>query len=137
MYFCTVNVNSKVVICKFSSGHCRQASKLSVLRRFELIWTDRDACVHQYNKNDKYYYYYQGHSVPVYLISSSNEEGVALQCLSLLLMQQTRINHLDVQQFSHILTPAASTQELLECLEAASVNDVRSNASVYIVTQLY
>ena len=37
MYFCTVNGNSRVMICTLSSARWQQASKLSILRRFELI----------------------------------------------------------------------------------------------------
>ena len=36
MYFCTVNGTSRVIICT-SSADWQQASKLSALRRFELI----------------------------------------------------------------------------------------------------
>ena len=36
----TVNVSSRVVVCTLSSAHWQQASKLSALRRFELIWKD-------------------------------------------------------------------------------------------------
>ena len=37
MYFCTVNVNSSLVICMLSSAHWQLASKLSALEHFELI----------------------------------------------------------------------------------------------------
>ena len=39
VYFCTVIVNSRVVICtlKLSSAHWQQASKYPALRRLELI----------------------------------------------------------------------------------------------------
>ena len=38
MYCCTVNENRKVTICTLSSAHWQQASNLSALRHFELIW---------------------------------------------------------------------------------------------------
>ena len=53
MYFCTVNVNSRVMICTLSSAHWQQASKLSALRCFELIWTD---CAHEYSNYCHHYY---------------------------------------------------------------------------------
>ena len=37
LYFCTVNGNSRVMICTLSSAHCQQSSKLSALQCFELI----------------------------------------------------------------------------------------------------
>ena len=44
MYFCTVDVNSRVMICTLSSTHWQQAS---TLRPFELIWKDWHAlCIH-------------------------------------------------------------------------------------------
>ena len=52
MYFCTVNVNSRVVICTISSAHWQQASKLSALWRFELIWKDGGKCAHEYSNNN-------------------------------------------------------------------------------------
>ena len=48
MYFCTVNVNSRVMICKLSSAHWQHVSKRSAVRRFELIWKDSDKCAQQY-----------------------------------------------------------------------------------------
>ena len=55
MYFCTVNVNSMLMICTSSSAHWQQASKLSALQRFELIWKDWDKCTYQYNINILYH----------------------------------------------------------------------------------
>ena len=48
MYFCTVNGNSRVMICTLSSAHWQQASKVSALRRFQLIWKHWDKCAYQY-----------------------------------------------------------------------------------------
>ena len=42
MHFCTVKVNSRVMICTLSSTNWKHASELSTLRRFELIWKDWD-----------------------------------------------------------------------------------------------
>ena len=70
MYLCKVNVTSRAMICTLSSADWRQASKLSVLRRFELIYNDWDKAAYQSNTNDNngnnndnnnnnnYYYYY-------------------------------------------------------------------------------
>ena len=44
-----------------SGAHWQQASKLSALRRFELICKDGDKCAYQYyyyDYDDYYYYYY-------------------------------------------------------------------------------
>ena len=50
LYFCTVNWNSKVMICTWSSAHWQQASKLSSpSRRFQSIWKDWDKRAYQYN----------------------------------------------------------------------------------------
>ena len=43
MYFCTVNVNSWVMICTLSSAHWQQA---------ELIWKDCEKCAYQDNNNN-------------------------------------------------------------------------------------
>ena len=37
------------MICTLSSAHWQQDSKLSALRRFELIWKDCDKCANQCN----------------------------------------------------------------------------------------
>ena len=58
MYVCKENINSRVTICAFSSVHRQHASKISALRRFELIWKDGYKCVHQYSNYYCYYYYY-------------------------------------------------------------------------------
>ena len=49
MYFCTVNINSRIMLCTLRSANWQQASKLSVLWRFELIWKYWDKCAHQYS----------------------------------------------------------------------------------------
>ena len=46
--FCTVNVNSRVMICTLNNAHWQQTSKFSALWRFELIWKDWDKYAHQY-----------------------------------------------------------------------------------------
>ena len=48
MYFCAVN--RRVVIFTLSSTHWQQASKLSALQRFDLIWKKS---AHQYNINNE------------------------------------------------------------------------------------
>ena len=47
-----VNGNSTVMICTLSSAHWQQASKLSALKHFELIWKDWEKCTYQYNNNN-------------------------------------------------------------------------------------
>ena len=53
MYFCTVNINSRVMIFTSIASISNKASKLSALRRFELIWKDSDTCGYQYNNNNE------------------------------------------------------------------------------------
>ena len=48
-YFCIVNGHSRVMICTWSSANWQQVSKLSALRRFDLIWKHWDKCAYQYN----------------------------------------------------------------------------------------
>ena len=52
MYFCTVHGNSRVMICALNSAHWQQGSKLSAVRRFELIRIDLDKCAYQYDDNN-------------------------------------------------------------------------------------
>ena len=54
LYFRTVNVNSRVIT--LSSACWQQASKLSALQCFELIWKDWDECAHHYCYYYCYYY---------------------------------------------------------------------------------
>ena len=37
------------MICTLSSAHWQQASKISALQSFELIWKDLDKSAYQYN----------------------------------------------------------------------------------------
>ena len=77
MYFCTVNVHCRVVICALRSANWQQASKVSALWTFELIWKDGDKCAYQYN-NYKYHYHYVDHMSITLLISGSGSIGLAV-----------------------------------------------------------
>ena len=46
MYICTVNGNSRVMICTLSSAHWQQASKLSALWCFDFFGKDWDKCAY-------------------------------------------------------------------------------------------
>ena len=50
---------SRVMISTLSSAHLQLASKLSALRRFELIWGDWDKCAYQCNNNNLIYILFQ------------------------------------------------------------------------------
>ena len=58
MYLCTVNVNRRVMIWTLISALWQQASKLSALWHFKLIWKDWDKCAYEYSNYFYYYYYY-------------------------------------------------------------------------------
>ena len=42
MYCCPVTANSRLVIFTLNIAHWQKVSKLSSVRRFELVWKDRD-----------------------------------------------------------------------------------------------
>ena len=94
MYFCTVNENSRVMICTLSSAHWRQASKLSAVWRFELIRKHWGKYAHPYHNPNK-----SRSSFLVTLWDAAPAMHHARVCASQVLLKDTPRNTLGSRHF--------------------------------------